>query len=154
VRPEEEPVPFRFQLVIDCADPDRLARFWAAALGYEPAPPPARFPTWDDYYRDLGVPEEELGVGQDRIRDPQGYGPEIWFQAVPEVKAVKNRLHLDILASGERTDPYETRRQRVDAEASRLADLGATITRVLQQEGLDHYGVAMKDPEGNEFDIG
>jgi Glyoxalase-like domain len=147
-------VPFPFQLVIDCADPDRLARFWAAALGYELAPPPAGFPAWDDYYRDLGVPEEELGVGEDRIRDPQGNGPEIWFQVVPEIKAVKNRLHLDILASGERTDPFGTRRQRVDAEASRLAGLGATITRVLQQERLDHYGIAMKDPEGNEFDIG
>jgi hypothetical protein len=31
--------------------------------------------------------------------------------------------------------------------------LGATITCVLQQEGLDHYAVGMKDPEGNEFDI-
>jgi hypothetical protein len=35
----------------------------------------------------------------------------------------------------------------------RLAGLGATIVRDLAQEGLDHYGVAMKDPEGNEFDI-
>jgi hypothetical protein len=31
--------------------------------------------------------------------------------------------------------------------------LGATILRGLSEEGLDHYGVAMKDPEGNEFDI-
>jgi hypothetical protein len=147
-------VPVRFQLVIDCADPDRLARFWAAALGYDLAPRPAGFPTWDDYYRDLGVPEEELGVGEDRISDPEGYRPDIWFQVVPEAKAGQNRLHLDILASGERADPWETRRQRVDAEASRLAGLGATITRVLYTEGLDHYGVAMKDPEGNEFDIG
>lgn len=36
--PEEETVSVRFQLVIDCFDPDRLARFWAAALGYELAP--------------------------------------------------------------------------------------------------------------------
>ena len=146
-------MPVRFQLVIDCADPDRLARFWAAALGYELAPPPAGFPTWDDYYRDLGLPEEELGIGADRISDPQGHGPAIWFQVVSDAKAVKNRLHLDIHASGERTDPFETRRQRVDAEASRLADLGATITCVLSREGLDHYAVGMKDPEGNEFDI-
>ena len=46
-----------------------------------------------------------------------------------------------------------TRQQRVNAEASRLAGLGATIVGVLDSEGLDHYGVAMKDPEGNEFDI-
>jgi hypothetical protein len=146
-------VSVRYQLVIDCADPDRLARFWAAALGYELAPPPAGFATWDDYYRDLGVPEEELGLGEDRISDPQGHGPAIWFQVVPETKVVKNRLHLDIHASGGRTVPIETRRQRVDAEASRLAGLGATIARTLYTEGLDHYGVAMKDPEGNEFDI-
>ena len=146
-------MPARFQLVIDCADPDRLARFWAAALGYELEPPPAGFPTWDDYYRDLGVPEEDLGVGADSISDPQGHGPRIWFQVVPETKAVKNRLHLDIHASGGRTVPIQARKQRVDAEASRLAGLGAAITGIMYQEGLDHYAVAMTDPEGNEFDI-
>jgi hypothetical protein len=149
----EEPVSVNFQLVIDCANPDRLARFWAAALRYELEPPPAGFATWDDYYRDLGVPEEELGVGEDRISDPGGHGPRIWFQVVPEGKTIKNRLHLDIHASGGRAVPLETRKHRVDAEASRLAALGATIVRGLSQDGLDHYGVAMRDPEGNEFDI-
>ena len=48
-------MPVRFRLVIDCADPDRLARFWAAALGYELAPAPAGFATWNDFYRDLGL---------------------------------------------------------------------------------------------------
>ena len=148
-----KPVPVRFQLVIDCADPDRLARFWAAALGYELAPAPAGFATWNDFYRELGVPEEELVDGADRIHDPEGHGPGIWFHVVPDAKVVKNRLHLDIHASGERTDPIETRRKRVDAEASRLAGLGATITGALSEEGLDHYAVGMKDPEGNEFDI-
>ena len=143
----------RYQLVIDCADPDRLAHFWAAALGYELAPPPAGFATWDDYYRDLGLPEEALTSGVDRISDPQGGGPAIWFQAVPHAKAVKNRLHIDIHASGDRTDPIQTRKKRVDAEASRLVGLGATITVVMYQEGIDHYAVGMKDPEGNEFDI-
>jgi Glyoxalase-like domain len=66
-------MPVRFQLAIDCTDPDQLARFWAAALGYELEPPPAGFPTWDDYYRDIGVPEEELGIGTDRIFDPEGH---------------------------------------------------------------------------------
>lgn len=146
-------MPVRHQLVIDCAGPDRLARFWAAALGYQLDPPPSGFATWDDYYRELGVPEEELGVGEDRISDPDGHGPQIWFQVVPEAKTIKNRLHLDILVSGGRSIAIETRRQRVDAEADRLAGLGATIVRRLQQEGLDHYGVAMTDPEGNEFDI-
>jgi hypothetical protein len=143
----------RFQLVIDCADPDLLARFWAAALGYELEPPPTGFASWDDYWREVGVPEAELGIGADRIIDPDGGGPRIWFQVVPERKTVKNRLHLDIHVSGGRAVPIETRRQRVDAEAQRLADLGATMVGVLSEEGIDHYAVAMNDPEGNEFDI-
>jgi hypothetical protein len=146
-------MPVRYQLVIDCADPDRQARFWAAALGYEFAPAPAGFATWNDYYRDLGVPEEELAAGVDRISDPRGGGPAIWFNVVPEAKVVKNRLHLDIHAAGERTDPFETRKRRVDAEAERLVGLGATITVILFEEGIDHYAVGMKDPEGNEFDV-
>jgi Glyoxalase-like domain len=146
-------MPVRFQLVIDCADTDRLARFWAAALGYRLAPPPAGFATWNDYYRDVGLSEEDLADGADRIGDPDGDGPDIWFHPVQDAKVVKNRLHLDIHASGARSDPIETRRQRVDAEAERLAALGATITGALAEEGLDHYAVGMKDPEGNEFDI-
>lgn len=146
-------MPVRYQLVIDCADPDRLASFWADALGYEIAPPPAGFATWDDYYRHLGLPDEYLGLGADRISDPHGHGPAIWFHVVSDAKVVKNRLHFDIHASGERTDPLETRTQRVEAEAERLTALGATKTCVMHEEGVDHYAVGMKDPEGNEFDI-
>ncbi len=101
----------------------------------------------------MGVPEDELGTGADRIVDPDGQGPRIWFQVVPERKAAKNRLHIDIGVSGGRALPLETRRQRVDAEAARLVDLGAVLVRVLETEGLDHYAVAMNDPEGNEFDV-
>jgi hypothetical protein len=77
---------------------------------------------------------------------------------VPEDKVVKNRLHLDVHASGgagttDRSVPLATRAQRVDAEARRLTDLGATCTGALSADGLDHYAVGMKDPEGNEFDI-
>jgi hypothetical protein len=144
----------RYQLVIDCADPEPLARFWAEALGYMLEPPPEPFDTWDDYWRDAGLPEEDLGIGEDRIADPAGEGPGIWFQVVPEAKTVKNRIHFDVHVSGGRSVPIETRRQRVDAEAERLALLGATITGVIaQDEGIDHYGIAMRDPEGNEFDI-
>ena len=113
---------------------------------------PAGFATWNDFYRELGVPEEDLVDGADRISDPEGHGPSIWFHPVTDAKAVKNRLHLDIRAGGEWTDPIEARRQRVDAEASRLAGLGATITGALSDEG-NFYAVGMKDPEGNEFDI-
>jgi hypothetical protein len=141
-----------FQLVVDCAEPEVLARFWRAALRYEFAPPPAGFVTWRDFNRRLGVPEEDLSDGVDRISDPDGRGPDIWFHLVPEGKVVKNRLHLDIHASGDWSDPIEARIQRVDAEAARLAELGATITGAFE-EGLDHYAVGMKDPEDNEFDI-
>jgi catechol 2,3-dioxygenase-like lactoylglutathione lyase family enzyme len=143
----------KFQLVIDCADPEPLARFWVAALGYEFEPPPDGYGNWDDYWRAVGVSEDELGLGLDRIVDPAGRGPRIWFQVVPEKKTLKNRLHLDITVSGGRANPIETRRRLVDAEAQRLEVLGAAVVRVLCEDSVDHYGVAMRDPEGNEFDI-
>ena len=143
----------KYQLVIDCADADVMVRFWAAALGYVPEPPPEGFGTWDDWRRDIGLPDEELGGGADSIIDPDGRGPRIWFHMVPDVKTVKNRLHLDIYVSGGRSLPMETRKQRVEAEAQRLCELGATRTMALTAEGLDHYAVGMRDPEGNEFDI-
>jgi Glyoxalase-like domain len=146
-------VAVRFQLVIDCANPDLLARFWAAALGYALEPPPDGFGSWDDYWRHMGLPEEDLEVGEDCIIDPAGGGPRIWFQVVPERKTIKNRLHLDIHAGGGRDVPLTIRRERVDAEVRRLTELGASTVRVLQQDGLDHYAVAMTDPEGNEFDV-
>ncbi len=150
-------MPARFQLVIDCQDPDLLARFWAAALGYVLEPPPEGFATWDDWRRAMGF---ELGIGADSIIDPRGEGPRIWFHALPEAKVAKNRLHFDIHAStggpylsNVRKLPLEVRKQRVDAEARRLTDLGATLTGPLGAEGMGHYAVGMKDPEGNEFDI-
>ena len=53
----------------------------------------------------------------------------------------------------DRSAPLAARTRRVDAEAGRLANLGATCTGALSADGLDHYAVGMKDPEGNEFDI-
>jgi len=143
----------KFQVVIDCKDPARMCQFWTNALGYEIAPPPTGFESWDDYYRDVGVREDELGSGPDRLIDPSGAGPAIWFQVVDETKTVKNRLHFDLGVSGGRSVPFETRKQRVDAEADRLSRLGATQIGVFFEKGVDHYAVAMLDPEGNEFDI-
>ena len=148
-----------FQIVIDCKAPELLARFWAAALGYVLEPPPEGFATWDDWRRDIGLPDSELGIGADSIIDPEGGGPRIWFHVMPDAKVVKNRLHLDIHVSGgrgpgqNRAVPLVTRTQLVDAEARRLTDLGATFTGALIVDGLDQYAVGMKDPEGNEFDI-
>jgi hypothetical protein len=143
----------RIQLVIDCADPDRLTRFWAEALGYQVPPSPEGFDTWRAYWANVGVPEDELDDGDDTLEDPDGAGPRIWFQKVPEGKVVKNRLHLDLDASGGRKVPIDTRKERVIAMADRLVAAGATRVRVLSEEGLDHYGEVMNDPEGNEFCI-
>jgi hypothetical protein len=72
---------------------------------------------------------------------------------VPESKSIKNRLHIDVNASGGRESSLDVRRERIEAEAARLVSLGATRVRTNAPEGLDHYAVAMTDPEGNEFDI-
>ena len=146
-------MPVSYQLVIDCAWPEPLARFWAEALHYVIEPPPSGFDSWDDFYRSIGVPEEELGVGADSIVDPRGEGPRVWFQIVPDPKSIKNRIHIDVRASGGRDEPLDVRRERVEAEAERLVALGATRLHAMETEGLDHYAVAMADPEGNEFDI-
>ncbi|MEV4805606.1 VOC family protein [Nonomuraea sp. NPDC049421] len=145
-----------YQLVIDCAEPERMVRFWAGALRYVVEPPPGGAGTWREHWLRLGVPEEELGEGDcaDSIVDPEGRGPRIWFQQVPEGKVVKNRFHLDVQVGGRRAEaPLEVRRARVDAEVERLVEAGASVVLVLAQPGMDHYAVAMLDPEGNEFDV-
>lgn len=139
--------------MFDCSNPDRQAHFWAGALGYEVERPPDGFDSWVAYWRSVGVPEDELEEGSNFCVDPDGKGPRLWFQKVPEGKVVKNRLHLDLTVSGGRSQPIAVRKERVNAEAERLVAIGAAKVRVLETEGLDHYAVAMKDPEGNEFDI-
>jgi len=90
----------RYQLVINCVGhPEPLARFWAEALGYVLEPPPAGFATWDEWRRDIGLPESWLGRGTDCIIDPDGAGPRIWIQVVPDRKTTSNRLHIDIHAT-------------------------------------------------------
>jgi predicted enzyme related to lactoylglutathione lyase len=62
-------------LVLDCADPDRLAAFWSAALGYTT----------------VG------GAGSYiMLVDQSGQQPKLLLQRVPEAKTGKNRMHLDI----------------------------------------------------------
>ena len=141
----------QIQVTIDCADPGRLARFWADALGYRLEEPPDGFASWQDYWVSRGLPPEEVEDGYDSIVDPDGVRPRIWFQPVPEPKVVKNRVHLDLGVSGGRQVPLPTRRRRVDAEAERLVAAGATRLRVLSEEAVDHYAVVMADPAGNEF---
>jgi Glyoxalase-like domain len=142
------------QLAIDCTEPRLLVPFWCEALGYVPEPPPGGHSSWNDYWREMGVPDDELPTDHDAadsIVDPAGVGPRVFFQVVPEAKSVKNRVHLDLKISGGRAVPLPERRERIEAEAKRLEALGATRVRVNSTEGLDHYGVVMQDPEGNEF---
>jgi hypothetical protein len=152
--PSVTPVPAvtRLQITIDCRDPGPLVAFWALALDYEPRPAPPGFDTWRDWYVSVGVPEEELGDGdcQDRLQDPKGLGPTIWFQPVPEPKTVKNRLHLDVYVTAGRDVAVTERARLVEAKVAQLEAAGGRRLRLLREDD-GQYGVVMQDPEGNEF---
>jgi len=144
----------RTQVVFDAADPHTIAAFWAAALHYE-------HEEIDGFVRGLveaGHVPPELTVevaGTVRWRDlaslrhpddpvderGAGRGRRILFQAVPEAKSVKNRVHLDLLVGPEAHD----------AEVQRLVGLGATVVSV--HDGPDGRWTLLADPEGNEFDV-
>jgi predicted enzyme related to lactoylglutathione lyase len=106
-------------LCFDANDPLRLARFWANALHWE----------IDD------EPSDEIGlVPTDDTRF------RIEFQAVPEHKAGKNRIHLDLTSTS-----IDDQRETVE----RLVELGARHIDIGQ--GPDDKHVVLADPEGNEF---
>ncbi|MEV4659174.1 VOC family protein [Micromonospora sp. NPDC049301] len=144
-----------WKLVVDCAEPIALARFWAAALEYEVEDNSALI----DQLAEAGRvgPEEYVEVDGRRafrqlaaVRHPDdpvqpvsgiGLGRRLLFQAVPEPKQVKNRLHIDLHAG-----PDER-----EATVRRLVGLGATVLREVADRGSVH--TTMADPEGNEFDV-
>lgn len=138
------------QVVFDCADPARLATFWAGALHYKLQDPPPGFDSWQAWLKAEGIPENEWNSAN-AVVDPDGRGPRIYFQRVPEGKVVKNRVHLDLNVGGPRGTQLEERRTRVDAEVNRLVQVGARKSRAVEQRG--EYWVNMLDPEGNEFDV-
>ena len=120
-----------WQLTIDANDPARLARFWAQALGYQPVPPAEPETTWHAHYRARLGAEPAF---DDRLFDPDGRKPPIWFQEVPEEKAGKNRLHLDLYPTGRdnalsRLDRVE---QRLDDITARLDALRADLATVIE----------------------
>ncbi len=139
----------RVQIVFDCADPDRQARFWAEALHYVLQPPPPGFDSWDAWADSMGIPPEARN-DRSAALDPEGAGPRLFFQRVPEGKVAKNRVHLDVGVSGGHGVSPEERRSRVDAEVARLKALGATDERGAM-DLWGEYWVRMNDPEGNEF---
>jgi len=124
-------------IVVDCARPAALARFWAAALGYTVRP-------YDqaeiDRLAALGYTvEDDPSV----VIDPPDEGPTMWFNRVPEAKVVKNRVHLDVSLDSL-------------AAVEALVGLGATVLRRPGEGGTDGDGgsvrwFVMADPEGNEF---
>src|SRR5487761_981454 len=143
-----------WQLTIDANDPALLARFWAQALDYQPVPPAAPETTWHAHYRArLG---EEVAF-DDRLFDPAGLPPPIFFQEVPEAKAGKNRLHLDFYPTGrDDTLPLKRRIEIIETKVALLAGLGASVERRTRHDDLEDpvYFVIMTDPEGNEFCVG
>jgi hypothetical protein len=122
-------------IVFDCRDAAPLARFWAEALGWSVAP-------YDEEELERlaskGVydPEDDPSV----MVQPPGPTdlPVLFFTEVPEEKAAKNRVHLDLGADGALED-----------EVQRLEELGAHV-RNWAEDGGSTWCV-MLDPEGNEF---
>jgi Glyoxalase-like domain len=136
------------QVTFDCADPNRLATFWAQALGYKKQDPPEGFGSWQEFLTAQGVPQDQWNDFS-AIVDPAGKGPRIFFQRVPEPKRVKNRVHLDVNVGGDRGTPPERRRDRVDQAVERLTRIGARQIQTFEQHG--ERWVVMQDPEGNEL---
>ncbi|WP_127507196.1 VOC family protein [Actinoplanes solisilvae] len=135
----------QFQVTFDCAEPQRVGRFWCEVLGYVP-PAPQGFDSWDDYERSRPAEKQESDFA---AVDPTGAGPRLYFQRVPEGKVVKNRLHLDVrvgtgLVGDERVAALE-------AECARLITLGATRVRLLLADDENESCLVMHDIEGNEF---
>ncbi|MCH0540249.1 VOC family protein [Streptomyces sp. MUM 203J] len=119
------------QVTYDCADPGAQAAFWAQVLGYR-----------------VQLPSE--GDGWAAIADPDGEGPRVYFQRVPEGKtAVKNRLHLDVRSAPGLTG--DARMAVLEEEAARLEGLGAKRLYRLDSDGVNEGIITMTDPEGNEF---
>jgi Glyoxalase-like domain len=142
-----EPVYTKIQVFFDAAEPEKLARFWEAALGYVTQPLPEGFASLEDFFRSLGIPEEEFG-NHWALVDPAGEGPRLYFQRVPEPKAAKNRVHLDVRVAGPDVRGEE-RQRRVEEHVARLEKLGAAVAWRNDEPHDD--SVVMRDPEGNEF---
>ena len=105
-------------LVLDCNDPGGLAPFWAGALGY------VNVGAVDNYV--LLMPDNKPG-------------PKLLLQKVPEGKAGKNRMHIDLDVPD------------IEAEAVRLEAIGARRIETVPRSEYGHSWILMADPEGNEF---
>ena len=77
----------------------RSSEFWAEALGYVVQPPPPGFDTWEDLLREHKSPSPQWNAFS-AVVDPDGVGPRLFFQQVPEPKQGKSRVHLDLNVGG------------------------------------------------------
>ena len=108
-------------LCVDTTDPAGLAAFWEQALGWR---------------RTYDHPDEVVLEPAEGSRE-EGVVPDLLFLRVPETKAVKNRLHIDL-----RPQDQAAEVERLESWAPRRADVG---------QGSDVTWVVMADPHGNEF---
>ncbi|MFF0266337.1 VOC family protein [Kribbella sp. NPDC004536] len=136
----------QFQVTFDCAEPERVARFWCEVLGYVPPQPPDGFASWDEYNQTLPEDERDSWFA---CTDPNGVGPRLFFQRVPEGKVVKNRVHLDVrvgtgLVGAERL-------AALTAERDRLIPLGAVEVLLQEADEVNESCIWMNDVEGNDF---
>ena len=145
------------QVTFDAHDPETLSRFWAAAMDYVNPPPPGHelapgqdpFEAWHDFLAGIGVPESQWNSAS-AAEDPDGDGPRLFFQRVPEGKTAKNRVHLDLRAAPGLQG--EERMAALEAECERLVALGATrVARHEPAPPMDAGHLVLTDPEGNEF---
>jgi hypothetical protein len=146
-----------FQVTFDAHDPQALSTFWRDALGYvHPAPPGVELPAgadplaaWDEFLDRVGVPADQRNT-RSALEDPDGHGPRLFFQKVPEDKVAKNRVHLDVRAAPGLAG--EERMAALEAECDRLVGLGAKRVRRFDPAPPMSAGfIVMTDPEGNEF---
>lgn len=133
-----------FKVAIDARDPLALGEFWQLALGYVRHPPPPGFDDWESALATWGKPPSTFN-DVNSIIDPEGAGPPIVLQKVPESKAVKNRLHLDVNVGGQQAG----RPDRVRAHVATLVAAGARVIREHEEDGT--FWMVLQDPEGNEF---
>lgn len=136
----------KFQVTFDCADPERVARFWCEVLGYVVPPPPEGFDSWEAYKDSLPPGQPLSGFA---CSDPTGEGPRMYFQRVPEGKVAKNRVHLDVRVGTGLVG--EERLAALEAECARLLPLGAVRGQLLLADDENESCLNMQDVEGNEF---
>ncbi|WP_282944292.1 VOC family protein [Cellulomonas endometrii] len=141
-----------FQVTFDAGSPRALGAFWAVALGYVEEPPPPGFDSWEAALDAWGVDPGDRDVAYALV-DPEGTGPRVYFQRVPEGKTAKNRVHLDVSSPGGARVDREDRPAKLAAARAHAGTLVAAGATVLREHDDPREGawVVMADPEGNEF---